>query len=226
MDFFIEALDFLSRNRFGFIMFTIVIFAFVKVLSSATKISATAKKALGRTTAFLLLASILMVIFGTEFTNQLIYQHGQIGEGLVVNTFETGDLYNEEPVIQYDALIKTQTGETVKTSFENTDFNLYPTPAGRYNYPSQGVRFTVKHLKNNPKAFVIINNDDSAYAVGKSCAEQLQRVNTAKSQYDFDSNNSSFKESYRKSIEAYLALNCTNDSTIVNFYEQEKSKLE
>ena len=230
MDFFIEVLDFLSRNRFGFLLCAALILVFTKVSSSVFSsnqgISDTNRKTLSRTANILFLVAILTLMFGTDFTNKLIYDHGQIGEGLVVDIYETGDMYNEEPVVQYDAMIKTQTGETVETSFKNTDFNLYPDPEGKYSYPAQGVPFTVKHITNSPKTFVIVTDDNSAYAAGKSCAEKLNKLNTAKSQHDFAPNNPSYKENYRKAIELYLDSECTENVSLLNFYTQEMQKLE
>ncbi len=231
MDFFIEVLDFLSRNRFRFLMFVALIFVLTKISSSVpsrstSRISDATKKKLSRIATLLLLISILILIFGTEFTNKLIYDHGQIGQGLVVDVYETGDMYNEEPVVQYDALIKTRSGETVETSFKNTDFNLYPPPERNYSYPSRGVPFTVKHIADNPKTFVIVTDDDSAYASGKSCAEKLNKLSSAKSQYDFAPNNPTYKENYQKAIELYLDNGCTDNPTLMDFYTQEKEKLQ
>ncbi|WP_222982816.1 hypothetical protein [Flagellimonas meishanensis] len=188
-------------------------------------LSSSMRKFINWIAALLMLSSILIFIFGSDFTNLLVHQYGQIGEGLVIDKAETGDMYNEEPIVQYDVLIKTKDGEMVKTTFKNTDFNLYPTPDGGYSYPPQGVAFTVKYMESGPETFIIITDDNSEYATKKTCAEQLRKLNIAKSQYDFAPDNASYREDYLRAIELYLQLKCANNSSVIDFYEQEKSDL-
>nr|WP_298995919.1 hypothetical protein [uncultured Allomuricauda sp.] len=145
---------------------------------------------------------------------------------MMVDRENTGDLYNEEPIIRYDVLIKAENGETMEMSFESNDFNLYPKPAGSFNYPLHGETFNVRYLETNPEAFVIVTDDNSHYSKQSKCEKMLRELNNSKNKHGFDSENTSFRENYRKAIANYLEFDCIEDSQTKGFYIQEMSKLE
>ncbi len=167
--------------------------------------------------------AILVFFFGAGFVNKQIYSHGKKGEGTVIAYQNTGDLYNEEPIIRYDVLINTRNGETVETSFESNDFVLYPTPDDSYTYPSNGLTFNVRYLEKYPEAFVIVTDDTSDYAKGIFCAQKRNALNIAKHKFDFDTNNATYKKNYLNAIDTYLKSDCIYNPEMRAFYEKEKT---
>lgn len=208
MDFFIELLYVLAHHRFVFLMVVVMLIIVMRFSAQLKELSGLKKKALTKGSSLLLLISLLTFIFGSDLTNKLIYDYGQFGEGIVVEKMETGDMYNEEPVIRYGTLIKTGKGETVQTAFDSDHFNLYPDLDDAYTYPDVGLSFTVKHLKRNPKVFVIVTNDDSSYGINLHCSELLKKLKASKSKLDFNPDDKAFKKQYQEYNEAYLLSEC------------------
>ncbi|WP_055395541.1 hypothetical protein [Flagellimonas eckloniae] len=208
MDFFIELLYVLAHNRFVFLMVAVLLILLMRFLAQSKNLSNLKKKILTKGSSLLLLVALLLFIFGSDFANKLIYDHGEFGEGIVVEKKETGDMYNQEPVIRYVTLVKTEKEETVQTAFDSDHFNLYPELDGTNYYPDVGISFTVKHLKRNPKVFVIITNDDSPYGTNLGCSDVLKILKAAKSKLDFNPDDEAFKNQYRKYNEAYLSSGC------------------
>nr|WP_299071297.1 hypothetical protein [uncultured Allomuricauda sp.] len=208
MDFFIELLSVLAHNRFVFLMVAVLLILLIRFLAQSKNLSNLKKKILTKGSSLLLLVALLLFIFGSDFANKLIYDHGEFGEGIVVEKKETGDMYNQEPVIRYVTLVKTDKGETVQTAFDSDYFNLYPDSDNTNRYPDVGLPFTVKHLKRNPKVFVIVTDDDSPYGTNLGCSDLRKKLKAAKSKLDFNPNNEEFKKEYQEYNETYLSSGC------------------
>lgn len=225
MDFLIELVYFLSNNRFVFLMVAVMLMLLMRFATKLKELSNFKKKALTKGSSILLLITLLVFIFGSDFANKLIYDHGQFGEGIVIEKNETGDMYNQEPVIRYEALIKTTKGKTVQTSFDSDDFNLYPDSDNASRYPEVGLPFTVKHLEENPKVFIIVTDDDSSYGANLRCADLLKNLKAAKSKLDFNPDDDAFKKQYREYNEAYLSSGCgefENKDATSQFFDGQK----
>lgn len=117
-----------------------------------------------------------ITIFAGHFAiNFLLEYFGDEGEGRVVDITQTSDLYNDQPVLCYDVMIKANDQQPVSTYCLTSDFNIsHPESWNEYFYPETGISFNVWFLKGYPRAFVIIGNDDSDYA------RTLQREKKAK----------------------------------------------
>nr|WP_299338505.1 hypothetical protein [Allomuricauda sp.] len=213
MEFFVELLYVLVRNRFVFLVVVVFLIVITRISAQFKKDPGLKRKILSRASSFLLLISLLILIFGSEYTNGLIYDYGQIGEGVIVDKGKTGDVYNEEPIIRFQTLIKTTAGATVQTTFDSNHFNLYPSLEDSYAYPDVGSSFTVKHLKRNPKVFVIVTNDDSPYASDLRCSELFRKLRAAKSKLDFNPDDEEFRRQYESYAEAYFSSHCNKQES-------------
>lgn len=211
MDSIIALLYFLSNNRFVFLMVAVMLMLLMRFAAKLKGLSNLKKKVLTKGSSLLLLVTLLIFIFGSEFANKLIYDHGQFGEGIVIEKNETGDMYNQEPVYRYETLIKTIKGETVQTIFDSDDFNLYPDSDNASRYPDVGLPFTVKHLEENPRVFIIITDDKSSYVTDLRCSELLKKLKAAKSKLEFSPNDEAFKNQYQKYNKAYLSGECAKN---------------
>ncbi|WP_435624140.1 hypothetical protein [Flagellimonas sp.] len=225
METLIDILHFLVQNRFAFLIISLLLLLAFRALVLLF-INSKKKKIIVNLVSALLIWGVLFVFFfGSNFTNKQIYKYGELGEGVIIERNATDDLYNEEPILQYKLLIKTKTGETLETSFKSHDFNLYPDSAGVFDYPANGVAFNVRYLNKKPSAFIIITDDNSKYAKQLQCAEKLKMLNKAKSKHDFEPANPDYKKEYEKAIDSYLKSECIKNSSIKDYYIQEKSKL-
>nr|WP_299171255.1 hypothetical protein [uncultured Allomuricauda sp.] len=207
-------------------MITVIFIIVMRFSAKLKELSNRKKKVLTKGSSLLLLLTLLIFIFGSEFANKLIYDHGQFGEGIVIEKEETGDMYNQEPVYRYETLIKTSNEETVQTSFDSDHFNLYPDSDNTNRYPEVGLSFTVKHLEGNPKVFIIVTDDDSSYGANLRCADLLKNLKATKSKLDFNPDHDAFKKQYREYNEAYLSSGCgefENKDATSQFFDGQKT---
>lgn len=115
---------------------------------------------------------------------------GDSGEGMVVDISRTSDLYNDAPVFRYNVMIKSNAEEVVSTYFLTYDFNIvHKESFNKYNYPQIGVKFNVKFLKEYPKAFVIIADDNSDYSKALKRSKDSKEIASLKNQLKIDPNN-------------------------------------
>ena len=123
-------------------------------------------------------------------------------------------------MVGYHVLIRTTTGQTIETSFEDDDFNVYPSH-NRTDYPQQGDRFNVRYLKHFPGSFIIIANDDSPWAQGMQCGAWKTKLDEARSKFEFDKSNPQFKAAYIRAIRDYIDKRCYTDSLDLLKYDGE-----
>lgn len=153
--------------------------------------------------------AMLNMFLGSRVTNSIIDKNGVLGTAIITDMAGTGDYYNYEESIQYNVLIKTKEGKTMETSFDSADHNVYPTPAeGKFSYPDQGVEFSVKYLPDAPEHFIILLNEDSAFAKELGCEELLKQLNSAEQKMNFDQTNQEFKADYERLQKAYNEKEC------------------
>ncbi|EKQ57646.1 MULTISPECIES: hypothetical protein [unclassified Clostridium] len=102
---------------------------------------------------------------GHLLTNFLIDKFGVNGQGVVEDISQTSNLYNDEPVLRYNVNIKQNNNDTISTYCLTSDFNIAHTDSlNEYSFPQPGIKFNVRFIKEYPRAFVIIANDDSEYS--------------------------------------------------------------
>ena len=162
---------------------------------------------------------------GSALAVRLVYRVGEAGQGEVVSTYATSVQYNNHDVRGYRVLLRTQAGQTVATSFEDDDFNVYP-PANSVAYPGVSERFTARYLPAHPQDFVIITNDNSPYAHGQQCAALLDSLHGARRAHEFDLANAAGKQAYRTLIRRVIARGCYTDSTDWREYNGDLAKVQ
>lgn len=159
--------------------------------------------------ALVFVLTLMNLLMGSQVSSWSIYKHGETGTGTVVSQRETGDIYNDEPVIGYNVLLETADGQMVETSFESWDFNLYPRPeGGRYNYPEPGVEFAVKYLPQNPNRFVILSDKPSEYSEAANCQNLKTMMEEAERKMNFAKENQQYRSEYESAKEFYENAGC------------------
>ncbi|MGI4832476.1 MAG: hypothetical protein ACRYFK_03345 [Janthinobacterium lividum] len=158
-----------------------------------------------------MLGAMLNVFFGSLGASSLVYRAGASGRGEVISSYATSTQANHHDVVGYRVLLRTQAGQTVQTSFEDDDFNVYP-PANSARYPGVGTAFTARYLPDYPQDFVIVTNDNSPYAHQLGCDRLLDSLHAARRTHEFDRGNAANKQAYRALIHRVLAQGCYTDS--------------
>jgi hypothetical protein len=155
--------------------------------------------------------AFLNVFFGPNLSAYVLYAVGAPGPAQVTGTFGTATVYNNHRVVGYNVQLKNEGGEVIETSFEDDDFNLYPS-ANVAVYPQPGERFNVRYLTTFPRDFVIVTNDDSPWARRLACAPLNQRLFEAERKYEFANRGPAYRNGYIAAIEAVIAGACYSDN--------------
>ena len=158
----------------------------------------------------LLYGFLVNLFFGTLIAGNLVYSAGETGSAVTVSIKQTNNQYNNHWVYEHTLILETKDGNKYETTFEDSDFNIFPEPKNGYVYPSVGEKYSVKYLKGNPKAFVIISDDDSPYAKNIRCGNLREVYDEAKQKLKFDSLNSGYREKYLKARDEYNNNGCGN----------------
>jgi hypothetical protein len=125
---------------------------------------------------------------GPQLSVLLIHRYGVRGEATVTGTYSTNTSYNDRQVMGHNVLIKTAARQTIESSFEDDDFNVYP-PANGVYYPQDGDMFNVSYIKNYPEDFIIIiSDDDSPWARSLRCSELMSTLHEADNKRQFAPN--------------------------------------
>lgn len=171
--------------------------------------------------ARLLLANVVLafanVFVGSALATRLLYRVGTPGRAEVVSSYGTGGQYNNQNVRGYLVLLRTQPGQTIETSFEDDDFNVYP-PHNAVTYPGVGDTFTARYLPTFPHDFIIVSDDDSPWATQLRCQQQLDDLHEARTKHEFDLHNETYKQAYLAAIQRIIAGRCYADSLDLQKY--------
>ena len=160
--------------------------------------------------AIILVAAFIglgLFFFGSWLTTPLIYHNGEAGEGVVADQYRTADVYNDEPVIGFNVLIRKADGAIVGTGFRTDSFNVYP-PANAVRYPPVGARFSVRYLPIHPRDFVIVADDDSEWARSLRCGDLLGEFARAERELGFAPADSAFARARDDALAAARAGGC------------------
>jgi len=135
-------------------------------------------------------------LFAGHFaSNWLLARVGDAGAATVVSIESTSALYNDQPVMRYQVMIRPlQGGAVAQTHFDTSSFNITPQPTeDGYVYPAPGSQFNVRYLPDFPFAFVILSDDDSPYSRGLRCQRSMEVQSKLSKQLAFDPQNAEFK---------------------------------
>jgi hypothetical protein len=153
------------------------------------------------------LGIVLFGLFGGWLMNPLVFHNGETGEGIVTGEYRTNDMWNNEPVIGFNVVIRKADGGIVQTRFRSDSFNVYP-PANAVRYPTAGMRFTVRYLPAHPADFVIVTNDNSEWARSLRCGDLLQALASAARAASFAPGDSSLAQARETALAAARAGGC------------------
>ena len=161
---------------------------------------------------------IFINFFAGSFINvSLIHRFGDKAEAKITGSYSTSTQYNNHDVIGYHMLLKTREGKVITTSFEDDDFNVYPSHNSTI-YPREGDSFNVSYISHFPSAFVIISDDDSPWAMQLACDKLHNRLIEAQRKYNFDRSNISFRKEYINMIQSVIRNHCYTDSLDLQKY--------
>ncbi len=186
------------------------VISLIIILVSTIMKSGTTKITLRIIALALFLYSNFNVFVGHTIAGNLINKFGETGNAVTVKIRQTNNQYNDYWIMEHSMVLETKEGSKYETTFEDSDFNIYPKPKQGYVYPHTGEKYSIKYLRSNPKAFVIISNDGSQYSKRIQCENLIETLNEALQKYKFDSLNSSYKDKYLKAREDYDNFGCSD----------------
>lgn len=160
-----------------------------------------------------LVVSIANGLFGGALADAMVYRHGVTGEAMTVGRADAAarpGRYSDNSACE--VVIRTQDGRTVRGRFHGDDAILYPRSgqdlAGA-DYPTRvGDVFHVRYLPDDPDAFVIVTDDQSAWASARRCRRLAQNVWQAGNSTGTDRAPKQQRPQYVAAVEAYLAGGC------------------
>ncbi|WP_028775956.1 hypothetical protein [Shimazuella kribbensis] len=170
----------------------------------------------------IILACIGFLVFGTEMNNAFLKANGTKADALITEIELTNSTYNDVPISRYHVLIRIAENKTIKTTFEDTNFNIYPDPEDGYQYPNQGEKFTIQYIPGAEGNFLILANDHSPYSKRLSCSAYYNKMMTAKEEYGFSPTNTLFIKKYKNALQTYISQVCDSSDT----YQKELDKLQ
>lgn len=129
--------------------------------------------------------------------------YGVKGTGIVTLISETNSTLNDNPIYDYDVLVKTPDGEDVLTGFSTMSAAIYPV-RNTILLPPANEAFVLKYIPGYEKNIVILS-DESAYGLARIIDENKQPVEKARIQYEASRNNGQFKEEYRQALKTFIA---------------------
>ncbi|WP_144640162.1 hypothetical protein [Bordetella genomosp. 13] len=105
----------------------------------------------------------VLLIWGPGMISPLVYRYGTPGQAVIVSSRETGNVYNNRPVLRYAVSLQKADGVRIDTKFDSSDFNVYPSRS-EVVYPAAGRPFPVRYLDSRPENFVIVMDGGGAAA--------------------------------------------------------------
>jgi hypothetical protein len=158
-----------------------------------------------------LMLGLLNMVFGSWLSASVVHAFGETGSATITGDYETATQYNDRTVVGHNVLLRTSEGKTVETSFEDDDFNVYPS-RNSVTYPSVGDHFNVNYLRMFPRDFIIITNDDSPWATERRCAALNDTMQEANQKYEFDRSSQDYRTGYIAAIHALIDQKCVTDA--------------
>lgn len=211
-------LYFLSAH--GFLLVPIAVILMLIVMAVGRKKYPSGSKLLGIS---LLVFAILNLIWGGGWNASYVHKHGVRGEAVVTNIVPTDTYINEERVVEYHCLLRTQSGKIVNVFFENSADIFYP-KTDLWMPPTIGESFTVRYMAGHEMNFIIPTDDtESSYAGKLRCTKLMEEIASAKAKYEFDRKNTSGKKAYIRLLEDYISQDC--DTNLTKAYMLELGQL-
>lgn len=211
-------LYFLSAH--GFLLVPLAVVLMLIVMAVGRKKYPSGSKLLGIS---ILIFAILNLIWGGGWNASYVHKHGVRGEAVVTKIVPTDTYINEERVVEYHCLLRTQSGKVVNVLFENSADIFYP-KTDLWMPPTVGESFTVRYIAGHEVNFIIPTDDaKSSYAGKLRCKELLEDIASAKAAFEFDKKNTSNKKTYVRLLETYISQDC--DTNLTKAYSLELEQL-
>ena len=166
-----------------------------------------------------LIFSILNIIIGPMVNAQFLNKFGVLADAVITDVEGTNTMYNEEPVMRFNTLIRKQDGSSHETSFTSMDFNSYPSSFKGFRIPSPNVEFKVKYIPGAESNFVIMAEMDSEFSNSARCTDLLMNIGVAQNKLNFDEENEKYQLELEEQVKLYLNADCGNKA-LDKYYQE------
>ena len=155
----------------------------------------------------LILLAFLKLFLGHSAAVRLVHALGQNAQGIVLDTYSTSTMYNNQQVHGHHVLLTLADGRTVQEGFRTDSFNVYP-PHNSTAYPPEGEHFDARYLPHFPSAFIILAEGTGSFAHDLRCKGLGQAVDAAERKRGFAPDNPNFRAEAITTLQTYLDAHC------------------
>lgn len=160
-------------------------------------------------------------IFTAQFLNaSFLNAYGVKGTAVVTDARETNSRLNDEYISEFDAVVKTQDGQDVLTSFSTMTASIYPI-RNEILIPPAGETFYVKYIPGFEKNIVILR-EESRYGKLSRARENRRTIEKAQRQYEASPKNKAFRQEYLEALKSYIA---NPDNQVDTIYTEDYKKV-
>lgn len=151
---------------------------------------------------------VIGFIKGSDWNTSYVFKNGVNGTGVVISIEPTSVIVNHVPEYQYNCLIKTKEGKTLKAEFVNNNDIFYP-QSDRWMLPAIGEEFSVKYIVGDEDNFIILTNDQTSdYSNKVNCTELLEKIVSVQAAYNFDPSDKEKAKAFRSILNQFLKGPC------------------
>jgi len=165
-------------------------------------------------------------IFLTHYVNSLFLNAvGTESTAIVVYAEETNAMYNDQSVLEYEAVLKTTKGQDIEVKFTTMSASIYPL-RNAILIPPRGETFVAKYVPGFERN-ILIMSDKSEYGKKWLINKDLNPVMKAEARLAANPDNPEFMKGYKRALQTFIDKHGKDDkSDIVRQYEQKLEALE
>ncbi|MGO1003886.1 hypothetical protein [Lysobacter sp. CA196] len=148
------------------------------------------------------LAAFANIFVGRLANTSFLEAFGSEGTAVIVGSEPAHASFNEQPIWNYTAVLKTADGGDLKIGFDTLTASLYPL-GERFLVPPQGERFVVRYVPGFERNIAIMAGR-SEFGKRQRLAEARAALDQAAAQWALGPRNPQFVREYREALQSFL----------------------
>lgn len=148
------------------------------------------------------LAAFANIFVGRLANTSFLEACGSEGTAVIVGSAPAHASFNEQPIWNYTAVLRTADGRDLKIGFDTLTASLYPL-GERFTVPPQGERLVVRYIPGFERNIAIVA-ERSAFGQRQRLAEARAALDQAAAQWALSPRNRQFADEYREALRSFL----------------------
>ncbi|WP_057918723.1 hypothetical protein [Lysobacter antibioticus] len=148
------------------------------------------------------LAAFANIFVGRLANTSFLEAFGSEGTAVIVGSEPAQASFNEQPIWNYTAVLRTADGRDLKIGFDTLTASLYPL-GDRFLVPPQGERFVVRYIPGFERNIAIIA-ERSEFGKRQRLVEAQAALDQAAAQWALSPRNAQFVHEYREALRSFL----------------------